>query len=361
MQGHSFHLKGLDTLRAIAATSVIVEHIEQMKNRLGFPNAYDAPYFRFTSGHLGVVLFFVLSGYLITLLLLKEKDKHAKVSLKNFYMRRILRVWPLYYLIIVLSLLLMPETPSFWSIILCLTIFPNIAHIVSGGWPGSPQIWSIGVEEQFYLTWPAIVDKLRKILFPALLIFFIGYSLLPHLMQFILVRTGAATSTLDFIDKFFYTTKFNCMALGGILAYAYHKKAIVLKYIYLTPVTVVLFTLPFFLWFTGFHITYFNDEFYAILFGLLILNISTNPRIRINIDRGPVNYLGKISYGLYMYHWLVVSLLTPLFAPVIRSHPITANLLLYITVMLLTTGVSAFSFHLIEKYFLRLKNRLSRI
>lgn len=108
------------------------------------------------SGHLGVILFFVLSGFLITYLIVKELEAKT-FSFKKFYHRRILRIWPLYYLILLISYILFEPSFSIKGLLLCLSIFPNVAHAIGEGWQSSPQIWSIGVEEQFYLIWPFFI------------------------------------------------------------------------------------------------------------------------------------------------------------------------------------------------------------
>ena len=96
------HFKGLNTYRAIAALLVVVGHIEMFKSKHGLAHYLNEPYFYYTGGHIGVVLFFALSGFLISYLLLKERSEKKEISLKNFYMRRILRVWPVYFLVLLI-------------------------------------------------------------------------------------------------------------------------------------------------------------------------------------------------------------------------------------------------------------------
>jgi peptidoglycan/LPS O-acetylase OafA/YrhL len=95
-------LKGLDTLRAIAALIVVIGHIEIIKHS----NNID-DFRRFLpSAHIAVILFFVISGFLITFLLAKEWDLNNKISFKKFYFRRILRIWPLYFFILFFYLIM---------------------------------------------------------------------------------------------------------------------------------------------------------------------------------------------------------------------------------------------------------------
>ncbi|HZG00492.1 MAG TPA: acyltransferase, partial [Chitinophagales bacterium] len=166
----NFYIPGLDPLRAVAAVSVAVTHIEQIKTTNGLPNASDLPFFVHTGGHIGVVLFFVLSGFLITLLLLRELESTGRISYKDFYARRILRIWPLYYFILIATAVLWSYQPSWLTALLCFTILPNVAHVADIGWVPSPPVWSIGVEEQFYLVWPLVVFLFRKSLLPLLMV-----------------------------------------------------------------------------------------------------------------------------------------------------------------------------------------------
>jgi peptidoglycan/LPS O-acetylase OafA/YrhL len=78
------YFPGLDTLRAIGAISVVIGHVELTKRDLKIPNLMEVAYFKNTSGHLGVILFYVLSGFLITFLLLKEKRNSNDISIKYF-------------------------------------------------------------------------------------------------------------------------------------------------------------------------------------------------------------------------------------------------------------------------------------
>src|SRR5690606_6627470 len=114
-------LKGLGTLRALAALIVLWGHVELLKQREALPNLLDNNPLIFPDGHIAVILFFVLSGFLITYLLVRENEHFGKISYKNFLMRRILRIWPLYYTILLLSFLFINSEYSTKTILLCLS------------------------------------------------------------------------------------------------------------------------------------------------------------------------------------------------------------------------------------------------
>ncbi len=102
------HFQSLDGLRAIAALLVVFGHIELIKQQFGIPNYFEKGPFIFNLGDLSVTFFFVLSGFLITFLILKEEAINHTISLRNFYLRRILRIWPVYFLILLISLVIIP-------------------------------------------------------------------------------------------------------------------------------------------------------------------------------------------------------------------------------------------------------------
>ena len=353
-----FYLKGLNSYRAIAALIVIVGHIEIFKQKNGFDNALNLPFFKYTGQHIAVVLFFALSGFLITMLLLREKDKFASVSLKKFYLRRIFRVWPLYYLILFLSYFLLNYSPSQNTVLLCLTIFPNIAHAFDIGWTASPQIWSIGVDEQFYIACPAIVKYANRLLVVFIFIFCF-FTILPHVLIPVLTKFNVDSHMVFLIASIFYGTKFNCMIAGGIFALLYHKKYKIVKLLnYNKYVAYGFILLPFVLWFSGYHIKFFTDDLYSILFSISILNISTNPEI-VNIDFKIPNYLGKISYGIYMYHWIILEFIFKMnFFK--TSNLVTFNILLYGVAVSITIIVASISYQFIERPLLNWKERYSR-
>lgn len=348
------YFKGLDTLRAIAALVVVWGHIELLKQTNSIPNLIDSHFAFFPSGHIAVILFFVLSGFLITYLLVKEKEKSGKISFRNFYMRRILRIWPLYYTIILLSYILINNTHTLKSIILCLSIFPNIAHALGSGWSSSPQIWSIGVEEQFYLFWPFVLLLLpEKKVIIGLILFFIGYSIFPHVFGFINVRTFQNEDIGDIVNKIFFGTKFNCMALGSLMGFALAKQKSWIKIFSNDIVVLISILTSFCLWFFGFELKYFTEEFFSVIFSIMIVGIVNSKRI--NIDTKTSRFLGKISYGIYMYHWIIIMLALE-YIP-FDGNTTTFNIKLYFFVIAGTIIISWISYTTMERFFLNIKKR----
>ena len=362
------YFQGLNTLRAIAAISVLVGHVELIKQSKGFPNLLHLNYFLHSSGHTGVVLFFVLSGFLITYLLLKEQKETNTISFKTFYAKRILRVWPLYFLIILLSVLIFQYFPSALTWLLCLTIFPNVSHALDLTWKVSPQLWSIGVEEQFYLVHPFIVSKLKKWLFLFLVLFFGVYTFLP---QIIICSIQPSIEVESFLRNFFYGSKYNCMALGGICAILQMKYSSQLSQLFKSKfVAISCFLIPLLFWLMPFPI-YLNDtiqicltkievtqEVFAVLFGILILAVANNSFLANLIDLKFANYLGKISYGIYMFHWIIILLVIQVLGSYLKTDYFTGNILLYVISIGLTFLISGLSFKYFENRFLKIRDKM---
>jgi peptidoglycan/LPS O-acetylase OafA/YrhL len=164
----NLHFYGLDSLRAIAALAVVVSHIEFYKKTAGLENAFDGVNFFENAGNTGVILFFVLSGFLITYLLLHEREKTSAVNVRYFYIRRLLRIWSLYFFITALAFILAPllvgkgnyYPPAsegykpLTSLLMYVFFIPNLAFLIKMGAPMALHLWTIGVEEQFYLSVP---------------------------------------------------------------------------------------------------------------------------------------------------------------------------------------------------------------
>ncbi|MGZ3885588.1 MAG: acyltransferase family protein, partial [Bacteroidia bacterium] len=157
---------------------MIITHVELIKQMMGCKGLWDKSKLVFELGGLGVVFFFVLSGFLITYLLLKEKSQTGTISVRKFYLRRLLRIWPLYYFIVFLGFLVLPhvglmeipfakmnlEKNYGLNFALYMLMLPNLAFAMFGAVPHIGQAWSIGVEEQFYIIWPLIVKFSNHIL-----------------------------------------------------------------------------------------------------------------------------------------------------------------------------------------------------
>lgn len=348
-----FHLHGLDSLRAIAALVVVAGHVELFK----LNNNISNDFWNVPMGQTGVILFFVISGFLISLLLLREKEEKKSVRIKKFYLRRILRIWPLYFLVIGLSMIIFNYHPVQSTLILSLLLLPNIPDALGSVWMTSPQLWSIGVEEQFYLIWPVFMKYIKSKFILILIVFIIIYTFLPFALSEIFQYSNLAhTKAPGAIAKFFETAKFNCMAMGALLACLVQKNYSGLNFLRKKPLAYFLMLLPFLLWAFNIRFGKFTDEVMGVLFTLLIANvIHKNYWI---FNNRLLNYLGKISYGIYMYHWIIILLLIKLYLPYFpSSNFIRINILLYASEFIITIMIASLSYYTVEKYFLHLKKK----
>ncbi|WP_405330862.1 acyltransferase family protein [Leeuwenhoekiella sp. LLG6367-2.1] len=373
MKDKKFFFKGLNELRALAACFVIFHHIELFKFREGISSIYNLNYFTYFIDHLGkngVYLFFVLSGFLITFLLLQEKSKYDTILLKKFFFRRMFRIWPLYYLIIFVSFVIIPlitkefnifeNTQSYYlkitnpynysfsSVIYYVLFLPNIAlYYFKIYLVGASQSWSVGVEEQFYVIWPFIL---------------LLFSSKKSIYVFISIAFLFITTTYLHIPYISLITKlipFEYMAIGGIGGYLYYyysekiKFYTQSKYFYLLNL-LLIFLFLFFKLFPG----YLQNIGLSILFLTLIL-ITINDTNKLVFRNDYFSFLGKISYGIYMYHPFIMFLVFPVLIEYIDPNKsiIWFNILIYIFIFGLSFGISHISYNYFESFFIKFKNK----
>jgi len=361
-------IKGLNEIRAIAAFGVLWCHIELYKQREGFPSLYEGVFERFIDG-LGknmVDIFFVLSGFLITLLLLIEQKKNNVISIKKFYIRRILRIWPLYFLLVIISFFVIPPIVlnSDWfltethyyklistvdydrALPYFLVFLSNVALVLRLIIPGASQSWSISVEEQFYIFWPWVVRIFRNYLLPFLVIFIVFKVLLNHANDFI-----SLSGNEKIVLKVIKSIRIEMMALGGLGAYllfdnnTLYTKLCQFKWLPYIVISVLGMMLL------------FNQK--GLLFGvvatLLFSYIYANQtKIR---EFKIFSDLGKISYGIYMYHPLVMFLCFSVLNK-FELSTLSYNLLAYSSIIFGTILISRLSYKFVEGRFLKLKNRV---
>ena len=366
------YLPGLDALRFFAALSVIIAHIELLKEQLYVPNSHEFMH-RLNLGGLGVYFFFVLSGFLITYLLIHEKEKTGKIEIKQFYIRRVLRIWPLYFLITILGLFILPQFEMMhvpwlqqffdanWrsNVILFCLMLPNAALAFMPAVPHAGQLWSIGVEEQFYLIWPVLFSKTKNL--ARLILLGIALLLFVKILFVLLLRFEIlpATDTMLGIKKLIAMSKFECMLIGGFGAYLLKSnKSNWLELIY--NKYTLLFTLCI-LPFMSYFCPPFLDDIvhlpYAILFLILILNVSSNEKSLIKLENSIFGFLGKISYGLYMYHMMIIVFVIQLAKKFEFESSPFFNWSIYPIIIGLSILISWLSFNYFETPFLTLKKK----
>jgi peptidoglycan/LPS O-acetylase OafA/YrhL len=328
----------LDGLRGVASLLVVIYHnFDFIKN-----------YFFF--GWLGLDIFFVLSGFLITDILLNTVGK--KNYLRNFYVRRVLRVFPLYYLGLVFFLIILPRIPNIPiridyfvdNQVWLWTYLENWLYIFKpSNQDALNHLWSLAVEEQFYLIWPLIILLLRKpkyilIFISLVLLFTVGLRYWVWVNQF---------EKLAYYNLYTFT-RIDGICIGVMVACL---QKINLKFLGKNTALIVFI-------FAGlnFLFYFFNKKYnfsfpylaivgyttFAMIFGLLIYDIVNGGTkfITTIFNIAPLKLIGRISYGCYIIHWPLYLLIGPSLArwstknlPFISSHffaSATATILAYI-------------------------------
>jgi peptidoglycan/LPS O-acetylase OafA/YrhL len=342
------HLPELDGLRGIAILSVVVHH--------------QLTPFPLSGGFLGVDLFFVLSGFLITSLLLREFEKSSSISLKNFYMRRLLRLGPALALYLSATILVNYRTQAIELTrqlkLIALAILYSTNWRMAFRWDSALDstaiIWSLSIEEQFYLIWPLVLFgclalKLKRgYIAGGLALVIIG--VLAH--RFLLLESGTE------LTRLYYGTDTRADAiLMGCLFGLLQAQTIALRvrpWLKLGGVFCAIGLV------TLFSTVEFADKFLyrggftgvAFLAGVLIYSAANSPSrlLSLALRFTPLIWLGQISYGLYLWHWLVVRNSS---FPSLGRWEQTARLALAV-------GIAAMSFYFIEKPFNQLKSRFAK-
>jgi len=369
MNKQKIYFPNLNGLRFIAAFLVIIHHIEQFKSICKIENYWGKIPFINIIGKLGVVLFFVLSGFLITYLLLAEEHSFKKISIKKFYMRRVIRIWPLYFLIILLAFLILPNMQVFnlpgygkdviysnlmWKLILYVLFFPNLVLSLFGVVPYASHTWSIGTEEQFYLVWPLVLKYIKRYRMLLMIVIIMSYLVIKF---FLLSSYGDNIPYSYVIKAFWYSFPIDCMAIGGMFSILLFQKSKYLKYIIRNDLFYISICLVSLLIIMGVYVPYIHYEFYSILFGIIIINFAVNDQIKISLENKTLNYLGNISYGLYMYHPIVIVLVLYIGL----SFNIQTNWVIYPLSLIFTIVIAALSYKYFESFFLKFKARFSRV
>ena len=374
------YFPNLNGVRFIAAFSVLIHHTEQIKYLMGLENIYGN-YFIKNLGKLGVGLFFVLSGFLITYLLLSEKNRRGDISAKDFYIRRVLRIWPLYFIIVILGFFVFPTIPIFNEPLrdqyyfdadffkrlpFFLLFLPNLGFVFFRSPYLSAQTWSVGVEEQFYAIWPWIIKSKNpvKTFLKLLSIFLLVLGLIwTYVFKISDLSEIEREKIQAGLQLFFSQFRILTMVIGGIGAYlVFSKKDKILAILFRKDVQIIAYSFLFLMLGTGFHVPGFNMEFYGFFFCFFILNVSQNKNSIFYLEQKFIHYLGKISYGIYIYHPAVIVLcVNSIHYFFGKNLPNTSfNLILYSSAFTLTILVCEFSFRFIETPLLKLKDRFNR-
>jgi peptidoglycan/LPS O-acetylase OafA/YrhL len=345
------HIGALDGLRAVAILLVLLYHLTPGHD----PNQglRSLLYKIAQIGWSGVDLFFVLSGFLITTKLLEARDEEHRF--RNFYARRALRIFPLYYLALIVVFLVTPVAFSrqlpFWLYYSNFVREPALPHL--------GHFWSLAIEEQFYLVWPAIVfltsaRVARRIC--------VAVILLAPLLRFAL-----ATNGFGYITTYQWTpSRADALAMGALIAFAYaHERW--RPWLRRASTIAIVLAAPMPLWamwrdqaalalkdyahpLAIFVRTLLPTSLALFYASLLILALEVRPLGRILTGRAQT-LLARYSYGTYVWHFLFLLPLQRVLGPI---HP----MLFFTIASAVSIATAVLSYHAFEMFFLRWKSRV---
>jgi peptidoglycan/LPS O-acetylase OafA/YrhL len=360
----------LDALRFIAFFGVFLFHTAYYP--VGFYVSHHVPRIfaevlnaATAGGKYGVDLFFALSSYLITDLLIREREQYGSLDVRFFYLRRILRIWPLYYFVIIITVLVPFFDPNhefgLKYVLPFVLLSGNWAYVAFGG-PnrvGASPLWSVSVEEQFYLLWPPIVARLsrQQIIYAAL-----GMIVIANFSR-VMILVSSDSSMALWANTFAHL---DSIAAGILLAIMLHGRAPSIRpttRIALLICGAVCITLR------GHFQTTTNDSLSwgTTLFGwpavAAACAMTLFAFIGLKVEQPWLQYLGKISYGLYSYHVFCIMVVDRLLEIQhrFREHTFLHAALREIISLGLTIAVSAVSYAVLEKPFLKLKEKFTRV
>lgn len=347
------HYKNLDGVRGVAAMMIIVFHFFALTDYNS--NTYHLMEKITPFGKSGVTLFFVLSGFLISRILFNTKTDNNYFS--NFYLRRSLRIFPLYYFSLILYYIFYPiifnnPVASLKDIVVFATYFQTFP--ITFNWPieGPGHFWSLSVEEHFYLIWPVLIYFLReKSIKTSIFILLIG----SFIFRIILSNQG--------YDPYYFSfTNFDSLSLGALTALLERNKKFTsstfLKPISYFLLTTIGITAMVYIIFNGKEIHMITSLKLTLISVIYFLGISLlillKPQNLINkvLEAKPLTFFGKISYGTYVYHIFIIQIVRDMI-------PTSIWFLDLIIVILLSTLMAFLSYNLFEIRFLKLKNNFT--
>jgi len=357
------YFTGLNGLRAIAALSVVFSHITLSLNLFGLdPFVFG----KYTDGNpkatllagFGVSIFFSISGFLITYLLVKEKSLQT-INIKKFYTRRILRIWPLYFIyltLVVISLNYYEVTFEKSSLLFYIFLSANIPFIFGGVIEYLGHYWSLGVEEQFYLFWPIIIKYSKNVIRLSIIL---CISLV--VLKLLIYSLSKKNEGLIPIYEIIHVTRFQCMligAIGGILFYK--KNQLFLSIAKHRFIQIVSWFIVILIAINKFHlISVLDNEFVSIIAVFLILGQIENNKKIINLENIPLDFLGKLSFGIYVVHPLIIFFTSKFIQ--FKTDEKFNYIIVFMVVFTLTILVSFISYKFIEKPILRFKKKFEVI
>lgn len=347
------HRTELDGLRGISILMVLLLHFG----------------FKFMpGGFLGVDIFFVLSGFLITSLLIQEKNRHGRISLKAFYIRRALRLTPaliLYILVLALFALVFMKRDK--AVEIYQGILLTLSYVSNWIFAFNPRIkigplgitWSLAIEEQFYFVWPLVLSIAFRLKAPKRVVLYglILTTILVALHRKLLLEGGAIERRLYYATD----TRADALLIGCLVALLLAWDLIPRSRVFRWGLNLTASAGFLLVAYMAGTASMGDLDLYLGLFTLVSMSIGAilivlmlwPPAWALQILRvRPLTWIGRISYGVYLWHWPIREIICPKIE--------TASTGRIIAAALVSVTAAALSFYLVETPFLRLKERFAR-
>ncbi|MDR2148616.1 MAG: acyltransferase [Tannerella sp.] len=367
MQQEKIHFENLNGLRFIGALMVFIAHAFSINREVWGSFFETTPMFLIRKvtimGSYGVNLFFVLSGFLITYLLLAELKQNGRIHIGFFLVRRILRLWPLYFFVVLFGFFLFPHLPfgiktvhEFWRYALFLSNFDEIIHGLQDSINFLTVTWSVSIEEQFYIGWALVIGLIiRRPTIGAFRLFFLVVVLSSVIFRFL---------NLDDTRILYYHTLsvISDMAIGGFLATVIFERKTVnfvremkkwqIALVYLAGIAFLFLSsriLP------G-KLMAVERIVSGTFFAFILLEQLIAKHSFLKADRIPFfEAAGRLTYGFYLFHCIVIFYLCKTFEYFHLTQHIGWFLLYFAVLLCLNSLLTIFSYRYFEKPLLNLK------
>jgi peptidoglycan/LPS O-acetylase OafA/YrhL len=358
------YFKNLDVLRFMAAYMIVLLHCF-----FGWKAFFGHPSFIASSSpqllnkietivhnfSLGVDIFFIVSGFLITYLLLSEKEKTGKVDIVKFYIRRAFRIWPLYFLIILMAPLLSyffyEQSPDY----LYQFLFAGNFDVIQQGTKSvaTDHLWSICIEEHFYLFSPLLIAFIPLKKLPQVLLAIIFISIIFR------VYISTTTENYGMVLHNHTLSRMDVLAIGSLFGYLYYYQKI--QFDHPLSVRLIIYSI-FILIFLNVDYsecgTFFTAGVKKYFFVVIVCywagNFLFNPRAKWAISKPNILHrFGKMSYGIYIFNPVLIFLILKLFSEYSYHNYLVFLILVHVTLI----ATISLSYRFIELPFLALKEK----
>jgi peptidoglycan/LPS O-acetylase OafA/YrhL len=356
------YFPGLDLLRFICATGVIFHHTAHIFSERGLIPAEI--HLHQYSGSFFVDVFFIISGFLIGAILKKEIE-HNRFDLKKFYLRRIIRIWPLYFLIVLLLIIIVPMVKGVstgllkTNLLYALSFTVNFQLLLNESIKTYAVIWTVCIEEHIYLLLPLLLLLFRKKT-NWVAIFLVLFGISSWVFFWTWYKSGGPS------PYFISTCYFYYFGLGFLLSALPHVfSENKLKPLFSPVVQVIMYGLT-----LVFALNYLPDIFYSSplwlvmcgLHGTYLVAAACREDFIFKVKPNLSRYAGNISYAMYMVHVAVINVYINILLKK-RTPPDVADILLWcpLVVLFFTILVSSVLYYLYERPILKLKNKYTTI